>query len=388
MMASTYSAGKWLTLPSILFCLCHLVAPPPSLTAQSLSFDPPEKLLKVHRQKILPLSSDKEALAFHQNFMAHQRPSRHSHTRRKSSHDSQSLNPISQELQTTITTFWAAATTIGILKEFRAGAEDSLPKNAFKPFTPSDAQRQWLISKPSLIGIKDLVEFQHHLLPWPQWPSRAPSSSNAYSQFDKVYQSIDLTSDRQMWIGLFHDHGFKGIRTKLEEYWKGNDQSEIGVAASESQKEASIQHYIQSKLFPIFFAHLLTQANQLEAQAHKTAWESWNHIQEWQQSEVLLLAKRRLCGTWKWIIHNHQNHGDHKTTMTFASPEESSPPQVQPSTILIHGDTVFLKWIFPQGIQEDSLLFSNRDTRLEGTFTNSMGPHGSISGQRLSPCKH
>jgi len=111
-------------------------------------------------------------------------------------------------------------------------------------------------------------------------------------------------------------------------------------------------------------------------------------MQHWQQQEQTNHAMMRLCGTWKWIIHNHQNHGDHKTTMTFHPPGQSSSSHVQPTTILIHGDTVYLRWTFPQGIQEDSLLLSNRDSRLEGTFTNSLGPHGSISGQRLSPCKN
>jgi hypothetical protein len=73
--------------------------------------------------------------------------------------------------------------------------------------------------------------------------------------------------------------------------------------------------------------------------------------------------------------------------ITFSSLEQSSPSQPQPTTITIQGDTVYLKWTFPQGFQEDSLLLSNRDTHLEGTFKNSLGPHGSISGKRLTSCQ-
>jgi len=137
----------------------------------------------------------------------------------------------------------------------------------------------------------------------------------------------------------------------------------------------------------IFHGNLLMQALQVETQAYKVAWESWHHLQQGQQQRQSRQARMRLCGTWKWIIHNHQNHGDHKTMMTFTPPENATPSHVQPTTVFMHGDTLYLKWIFPQGIQEDSLLFSNHDTRLEGTFTNSVGPYGSISGQRLSPCK-
>ena len=387
MIRSPQNIGKWLTIPSILLCLCLLI-PLPSVRAQPLSFDHPEKFLKEHQQNILRLSSDKEALTFHQQFMSQQYPSRHSRTRQKRSHDSQTLNPLSQEKQTTITTFWAALTSIVWIQKFRGGSEDSLPAHLMSQFLPSDSQRHWLLSKPSLIEIKDLVELHNKLSAWPQRVVTDLSSNSQSTKIDQVYQSIDLLSNRQTWIGLFDDHGINGIQARLEKYWQAQNQKDLQVSVTDSQKQASIQHYIESKLLPILHAHLLTQANRVEAQAYNIAWKLWNRIQQWQQEERIIQAKMRLCGTWKWIIHNHQNHGDHKTTMTFSPPGQSTPPQVQPSTILIHGDTVFLKWTFPQGIQEDSLLFSNRDARLEGTFKNSLGPHGNISGQRLSPCKN
>ena len=191
-----------------------------------------------------------------------------------------------------------------------------------------------------------------------------------------------------MWIRLFNDLGVQGIHSKLEEYWQQHNPQDIQQPISDSRKQAFIQHYVESRLFPLFHDHLLTKALQIEVQAYDVVRNTWPHIQEWQEEEQTTHALRRLCGTWKWIIHNHQNHGDHKTTMTFHPPGQSSSSHVQPTTILMNGDTVYLRWTFPQGIQEDSLLLSNRDSRLEGTFTNSLGPHGSISGQRLSPCKN
>ena len=386
MITSPQMPGKWLRVLSILIGLFNLVALP-IVSAHNDSFDHPENLLKEHQQNILSLSSDKEALKFNQSFMPHQRQPRQSHTRRKPSSDRQKLNPISQEMQATITTFWAALTTIGYVQEFRAVPEASFPKHLFREILPSEAQRQWLFSKPSLEGLKDLVEFQNKLSTWPQQEPGDHLSHNNFSQLDKLYNQIDSTSSRQTWISLFNDLGFKGIQARLEEYWQQHDQQDLAYPISNSLKQASIQNYVESRLFPIFQAQLLAQAIQVEAQAYNVAWKSWNQIQQWQQQERTYRTMERLCGTWKWIIHNHQNHGDHKTTMTFIPPGQSTPSQVQPSTILIHGDTVYLKWTFPQGIQEDSLLLSNRDTRLEGTFTNSLGPHGSISGQRLSPCQ-
>jgi hypothetical protein len=211
---------------------------------------------------------------------------------------------------------------------------------------------------------------------------------NEYSQFAYFHDQTSLTNDRLSWTNLFIDRGLTGIEAKLYEYWKHVDQDDTRHHIPDTQKKSYIQQYTVSRLLPMLHTYLLTLTIQAERQAYDVAWESWHHMQLWLKQEQTTRAKMRLCGTWKWIIHNHQNHGDHKTTMTFLPPGQSSSSHVQPTAILIHGDTVYLRWTFPQGIQEDSLLLTNRDARLEGTFTNSLGPHGSISGQRLSPCKN
>ena len=383
---SFQTSRKWLKVFSGLICLFSF-EPLLIADAHQNSLEHPWKLLQEQRHHILRLSSDPEALTFHENFLPQQRQPQPSPSRQKSSRDRQTSQPIPQEIQRAITSFWAAMVTIVAIQEFRAVPDASIPTHLFTEILPSETQRQWIFSKPALQGFKDLVEYQKELSTWPkQEPVVLPPYNNA-SQFEQLDNHIDSTSSRQTWISLFNDLGFTGIQAKLGEYWQQHDQQDLPLPASNSLQQAYIQHYIESRLFPIFYAHLLIQAIHAEAQAYTVAWESWNHIQQWQQQEHTHRAMERLCGTWKWIIHNHQNHGDHKTTMTFSAPEQSTPSQVQPSTILIHGDTVYLKWTFPQGIQEDSLLLSNRDTRLEGTFTNSLGPHGSISGQRLSPCQ-
>ena len=384
---SFQTSWKWLKVLSLVICLFSF-GPPLIADAHHNSLEDPWKLLQEHRHAILHLSSDPEALTFNKTFLPQQRQPQHSPIRQKPSRDSQTSNPIPQEIQGAITSFWAAMVAIVAVQEFRVVPEASFPTHIFTEILSSEAQRQWLFSKPSLQGFKDLVEFQKKLSAWPKQGLVAFSSHNNFSQFEKLYNQIDSTSSRQTWIRLFNDLGFTGIQAQLGEYWEQQDQQDLQFPVSNSLKQSYIQHYVESRLFPIFHAHLLTQAIQVEAQAYNVAWESWSHIQQWQQQEHTHRAMGRLCGTWKWIIHNHQNHGDHKTTMTFSPPGQSTPSQVQPSTILIHGDTVYLKWTFPQGVQEDSLLLSNRDTRLEGTFTNSLGPHGSISGQRLSPCQN
>jgi len=383
---SFQTSWKWLQVISLLIGLFSF-EPLLIADAHHNNLEHPWKLLQEQRHTILRLSSDPEALTFNETFIPQQRQPQHSPARQKSSRNKQTSHPIPQEIQRAITSFWAAMVTIAAVQEFRAVPDASLPTHLFTEILPSEVQRQWLFSKPSLQGFKDLVEFQKKLSTWPKQEPVALSPHNHVSQFEKLYNHIDLTSSRQTWISLFNDLGFTGIQAKLGEYWQEHDQQDLPFPVSNALKQSYIQHYIESRLFPIFHAHLLTQAIQVEAQDYNVAWESWNHIQQWQQQEHSHRAMGRLCGTWKWIIHNHQNHGDHKTTMTFSAPGQSTPSQVQPSTILIHGDTVYLKWTFPQGIQEDSLLLTNRDTRLEGTFTNSLGPHGSISGQRLSLCQ-
>ena len=361
----------------------------PTAVGQDSSLEHPWRLLKEHRAPILELSSDQAALKFNQSFMPKPRQAQHLRTRRKPSRNQDTSNPVSQEMQATITTFWAAMATIGYIQKLRAIPEEPLNNHFFSGNLPLDGQRKWILSKPSLEKFQHLMKIQQKLSrSLPQDPEALPPA-NDYPQFAYFHDQSNSTPDRPSWTNTLSNLGFEGIEARLHEYWQQKDQqSTLHTAASDSQKQAYIQQYVASRLLPMFHAYLLAQAIQVEAQAYDVAWESWHRIQQWQQEEQVNRARARLCGSWKWIIHNHQNHGDHKTTMTFTPPGFATPPQVQPTIILIHGDTVYLKWTFPQGIQEDSLLLSNRDTRLEGTFTNSLGPHGSISGQRLSPCQN
>jgi len=372
----------------LLLCLSN-VGSPPHAEAQN-TLEQPWNLLKEHRAHILELSSDNEALTFHQTFMASPEKQPRSSIRRQPSRSKASLQPLSQEMQTAITSFWAAMATIDYIQEFRVRPEGalSLRTSTERPF-PSDIQRQWITTKPLLGGFADLMTFKEQLMAWPEQTLRTLPPDHDFSQFSVFDDQFGTSpgADTQSWISLFQTLGYKGIEKRLNDAWQ-NEHTEIQPSVPDPLKLSSIQYYIETRLRPILYIHFLEQAIQTETQAYQVAWESWHRLQQGQQLEQTHEAMKRLCGTWKWVIHNHQNHGDHKTTMTFIRPGDDTPSQVQPSTILIHGDTVYLKWTFSQGIQEDSLLLSNHDARLEGTFTNSLGPYGSISGQRLSACPH
>jgi hypothetical protein len=95
----------------------------------------------------------------------------------------------------------------------------------------------------------------------------------------------------------------------------------------------------------------------------------------------------RLCGTWQWTIHNHRNHLEQKITLVLLPPGTPAPPDMpQPAKMVVMGDAVYLRWEFPKGYQEDSMLLAKEDRRLEGTFTNTAGDWGAITGKRIAPC--
>lgn len=98
-------------------------------------------------------------------------------------------------------------------------------------------------------------------------------------------------------------------------------------------------------------------------------------------------SSMRLCGTWEWTVHNHKNHREQKTAVVLLPPGAQAPPNLpQPGKIVVMGDAVYLRWEFPGGYQEDSLLLAKEDRRLEGTFKNSAGDWGAITAKRVSVC--
>ncbi len=68
------------------------------------------------------------------------------------------------------------------------------------------------------------------------------------------------------------------------------------------------------------------------------------------------------------------------------TPDTNQPTGPRPAKIVVLGDTLFLRWEFQLGYQEDSLLFIKDGQRLEGSFTNSAGAWGSITGKRTGSC--
>lgn len=129
---------------------------------------------------------------------------------------------------------------------------------------------------------------------------------------------------------------------------------------------------------------LAEAASAVEPWAKEIVHREWFRLFTWKDQVRRQRGLVRLCGTWQWSIHNHQNHREEKTAVIFAPPGATSP--TNPAEISVLGDSVYLRWETQAGVQEDSLLFSAEGQRLEGTFVNNAGGWGSITGKRTASC--
>lgn len=123
----------------------------------------------------------------------------------------------------------------------------------------------------------------------------------------------------------------------------------------------------------------------LDASQHATA--VWWDLTGWKDRIRQAKGQSRLCGTWQWIVHNHQMHGEQKAVMTFPPAGQTSTTSPMPAEMIILGDAIYLRWEQGGRVQEDSLLFIKEDSKIEGSFMNNTGGWGPISGKRLAPCQ-
>ena len=135
---------------------------------------------------------------------------------------------------------------------------------------------------------------------------------------------------------------------------------------------------------PTVIAELKGAVEPVERWALLTTHREWFRLFSWKDQVRQQRGLTRLCGTWQWSIHNHQNHREEKTAVVVAPP--GAGPTAGPAEIIVIGDTVYLRWESAAGVQEDSLLFSAETQRLEGTFVNTAGGWGSITGKRTASC--
>lgn len=133
--------------------------------------------------------------------------------------------------------------------------------------------------------------------------------------------------------------------------------------------------------------NLALAAGRAAVEASQQAMAEWWRLKSWKDQVRALRGQTRLCGTWLWVIHDHQrHHQEQKLSLVFPSPGKEGAGISGLAETIVLGDTVYLRWEVEGKTQEDSLLFTKEGQRLEGTFVNSQGGWGSISGKRTAGC--
>ena len=249
--------------------------------------------------------------------------------------------------------------------------------------------KEWLSGKPMPSSFTSMLSFLTSYSTYFQdliTPTTRPSQFDTFASFlDQRYPK--LTGSEHSWLGLLKNGKLSEISKRFSEFWGLGQQLNTLHDADSTEVQQYAHYYSWTRLLPVFKSHLIALAIQAEAESMQLAQQSLSNLRNHLASQTKENSAARLCGTWHWTVHNHQNHGDHKMTIFFGDPTQHPSNQPQPTEIAINGNTVYLFWKFPRGYQEDSLLLSNNDKRLEGTFTNTLGPYGSITGKRLSSCK-
>ncbi|HJR76603.1 MAG TPA: hypothetical protein VJ805_06505 [Nitrospiraceae bacterium] len=185
-------------------------------------------------------------------------------------------------------------------------------------------------------------------------------------------------SNLDSWLAILETNGIEAWHDRLRAGMDGKtfDPQDFQVMAG---------RYITSRLQPLLRLRLAQQGSELETWAAQRAYQDWVSLSGWKDSVRLRRGLARLCGSWQWTIHNHQNHGEQKLTVNFPA-SGSGQDHAGPAEIVVLGDSVYLRWEAGGRVQEDSLLLSKEGQRLEGSFVNNMGGWGSITGKRTAGC--
>ena len=212
---------------------------------------------------------------------------------------------------------------------------------------------------------------------------RLMGSLTAWHLASTVRQSV---RDQQLATVTERLSGSSQVRAWLDQQGKAswhdslNQLSDL-VASSEWAKGN------QGESASTLLVTVLDRAARLEVDAMQASYQEWDRIRNWKDRVRGLRGQARLCGTWQWIIHNHQQH-HHEQKLSLLFPPAGNRQATLPGLVetIVLGENVYLRWEIDGRVQEDSLQFSKEGQRLEGTFVNSQGGWGSISGKRTAGC--
>ncbi|MDR4462712.1 MAG: hypothetical protein MRJ66_00435 [Nitrospira sp.] len=194
----------------------------------------------------------------------------------------------------------------------------------------------------------------------------------------QLAETVDRDSSQPSTATAFSEVRQEWLRTRT----RSASLSDLFRLAQENQATATSdvpldQHHTK----------LLLVAQRTAFQASRQATKAWWDIQGWKDRIRQAKGEARLCGTWQWTIHNHQNHGDQKAVVMFPPAGQTSAHAAAPAETIVLGDAIYLRWENNGRIQEDSLLFVKEDAKIEGSFVNNTGGWGSITGKRTAACQ-
>lgn len=249
----------------------------------------------------------------------------------------------------------------------------------------SREQRQWLVAGNARPNLNRAVNLAVVLSDFTGSAPEPPGSSlqERYDEYlDRTYPEF-IGADNS-WLAMAERDGSVAVRQRLLAFWDENSAGRSGM--SEAEKHALASHYFSTRLQPVLMAHVMASAMRAEVVADQHARTHWITLKTWSDKIRETKGLARLCGTWQWTIHNHQHHQDQKVAMVFPPPDARSFTGPRPAKTVVLGDAIYLRWEFGGVVQEDSLLFTGEGQRLEGSFVNSSGAWGSITGKRTAPC--
>ncbi|WP_447602939.1 hypothetical protein [Nitrospira sp. Nam80] len=240
-------------------------------------------------------------------------------------------------------------------------------------------QRAWLVEAEEIPNLRSIVAAIPALKSNGSTPGTAVDEAlyrDYAASLDLRYPSIAGTSDS--WLGLLETRGIQAWHDRLA---AEPDKTPV----DEQQAHSLAERYAASRLRPLLRLSVAEQGSRLETWAAQRVYRNWLSINEWKDAVRLSRGLARLCGSWQWTVHNHQNHGEQKLIVTFP-PLGERMAGGGPAEMVAVGDLIYLRWEVGGRVQEDSLLFSKEAQRLEGSFVNNTGGWGSVTGKRTAGC--
>lgn len=356
---------------------------------QSVHTDSPDfpSILRAHARNLSSVTSDAEALALYSSHLGPAldlQDSVAALTNKPPTGNASSDSAMKSELTSSAVRLTAELAAWRLATAIKQGADADEAAAIHAVLQQATIQRSWLLEGEGRPYLRQAVALSAVLTSVQTPQTSEPDASSQYGEYaaylDRTYSG--LTETDTSWVAVAERDGSSGLRRRLMEFFENTARSDV-------DKEAFASRYFRTRVRPVLTAQLIAGAIRAEAEAEQTTRGEWTRLRAWRETLKEKKGLARLCGTWQWTVHNHKNHQEHKTIIAFPPPDVAEAPPssgTRPSKIVVLGDVVYLRWDFQGGYQEDSLLFTREGRHLEGSFINSAGAWGSITGKRAAPC--